>query len=94
MLERLKRTFTMLLEDGGPSSTRLINMVVAGTGAWLLYYGARSGEVSWPWAACFMAYLAYGAGPVTLKEWFGVIRAKVGNETQSQTPEASSKTVE
>lgn len=74
-----------LLRDGGPSSTRLINLTVAVTGAWLLYYWAKSGgDMGWPWATCFVAYLAYGAGPHVLQKLFDVFKMKFGGGNGNQ----------
>lgn len=91
MFKRLTTFWGALLLEGGPSSTRLINLIVAVTGAWLLYYWARSGgEMSWPWCVAFIAYLAYGAGPKVLQDFFSVGRAKFG----ASNAEAKSKVAE
>lgn len=87
-MKTISAFFGSLLRDGGPSSSRLINLVVAITGAWLLYYWARSGgEMGWPWAVSFMAYLAYGAGPLVLRAFFDVLKTRGGGgEAKSQAP--------
>jgi len=64
-----------LLHDGGPSMTRVINFIVALTGAWLLYFWAKgNGEMGWPYAACFVCYLLYGAGPHVIKQAIDAVK--------------------
>lgn len=71
----IRQAVASLLHDGGPSSTRLINLIVAVTGAWLLYYWARAGgDMGWEWCACFIAYLVYGAGPHVVKQAIDAVR--------------------
>ena len=88
MINRIWTGLCSLLRDDGPSSTRLINIVVAGTGAWLLYYTAKSSAgTDWPWAICFCAYLAYGAGPHVLKGYFELLKSVKGShEAPQQAP--------
>jgi len=79
-----------LLHDNGPSSTRLINILVAFTGAWLLYYTAKGdGNTDWPWVCAFVCYMAYGAGPHVLKGYFDLLRSIKGggNEAKSEKTE-------
>lgn len=73
----IREAFKALLTDGGPSTTRLINLIVAVTGAWLLYYWARSGgTMDWPWCVSFVAYLAYGAGPAVMTKFFNAASSR------------------
>ena len=82
-----------LLHDGGPSMTRVINFIVALTGAWLLYYTAKNdGDTGWPWICGFIAYLAYGAGPHVMKSYFDLLRAIKGSgNAQQQDQDPSTK---
>ena len=84
-----------MLHEGGPSSTRFINIIVAMTGAWLLWYTARgNGAMEWPWAFCFVCYLAYGAGPKVLTTWFDTIKAIKGGGNAQATSQAPPPTTE
>ena len=70
--------------------TRVINFIVALTGAWLLYYWARSGgDMEWPWCVAFVSYLIYGAGPHVIKQALDTLRVLKGGKGEAE--EAKSK---
>lgn len=89
MIRRLIDGVCSLLHDGGPSMTRAINLIVALTGAWLLFFWARSGgEMTWPWCTAFIAYLLYGAGPHVIKQALATLAIIKGtDETKKQEAE-------
>lgn len=70
----LKSFFTKLLSPGGPSMSRLVMFIITLVGGLLLYYGARVGDISWPWTVSFLGYLAFGLGPHTLGKYFYTLR--------------------
>ena len=89
MIKRLWDGICDLLHDGGPSMTRVINFIVALTGAWLLFFWARAGgDMEWPWAACFISYLIYGAGPHVVKQAIDAIKfIKGGSDVKASEQE-------
>lgn len=61
---------------GNVSSGRIINLFVAVCGSIILGLTAWQNQVDWPWAFCFIGYLAYGAGTNVFSKWLDVIGAK------------------
>lgn len=84
MIKRLWDGICDLLHDGGPSMTRVINFIVAVNGFALLYYTAKTdGATGWPWAACFIAYLIYGAGQAAIKQAIDAVKYIKGGKDES-----------
>lgn len=96
MFERVTKYFDKVASDGGPNSSRVINIGVAGILSicmlklsWL----AKEDPGMYYWL-CFTTYAAYGMGTHTMNKWIDYLRLKAGgkdaaSETEVRPPAGS-----
>lgn len=84
MFSRLFSYVDKLLVAGGPSMGRLVMFLITIIGGALLYYGARAGDITWPWTVSFLGYLAFGLGPHTLGKYFYTLRVIKGSKDDKE----------
>lgn len=78
-MKKLSMYFDRLIRDGGPSSSRVINIgvfIVLSTAMLKLTWLSDASVDMWYWA-CFTTLAAYGMGVANFSKWLDIIRAKV-----------------
>lgn len=94
MIKRITTYFDKLASDGGPNSSRAINLGVAGILSvcmlWMTWAVAKGQEdvTMWYWA-CFTTLAVYGMGLQAFMKWLTILEIKAGG---SSTTVASSTT--
>lgn len=89
MLKRLTTYFDKVASDGGPNSSRVINIGVAAILSicmlklsWL----AKEDPGMYYWL-CFTTYACYGMGTHTMNKWIDLLRYKAGDKNAGSTPD-------
>lgn len=81
-MNRITGYFDKLLQDNGPSSSRLINIgvfIILSIAMIKLTWVAGVTVDMWYWA-CFTTLAAYGMGVANFGKWLDIIKAKATKE--------------